>query len=255
MQTISNTKSVWTLVLEIGLEYHYQLAHTDSNAVHLTRTAARELVNQKGQPSQRSSLLGSLGLSCGLSSLNLGGGGGSNSLCWGSSLGGCSGLGGCSDLGGCCDNLCGGSSDNLDWCGGGGSGSGGGVLLCFLFLGVLGKELLVLLVGLLGVLVAVLNFGLVELFASKTGLGDQALDLGGLVESLVLSLDFTTNNVLANIILLLVESECLNDVVSSLGTESVGAGNVGDTIDVFLTLLDNTELDGGEVGAVDGATD
>jgi hypothetical protein len=114
------------------------------------------------------------------------------------------------------------------------------VLLCFLFLGVLGKEFLVLLVGLLGVLVAVLNFGLVELFASKTGLGDQALDLGGLVESLVLSLDFTTNNVLTNIILLLVKSECLNDVVSSLGTESVSAGNVGDTIDVFLTLLDNT---------------
>lgn len=52
------------------------------------------------------------------------------------------------------------------------------MLLCFLFLGVLGKEFLVLLVGLLGVLVAVLNFGLVELFASKTGLGDQALDLG-----------------------------------------------------------------------------
>jgi hypothetical protein len=110
-------------------------------------------------------------------------------------------------------------------------------------------------VGLFGVLVAVLNISLVKLFASKTGLGDQALDLGALVEGLVLSLDFTTNNVLANIILLLVEGECLNDVVSSLGTESVGAGNVGHTIDVFLTLLDNTELNGSEVGAVDGATD
>lgn len=109
--------------------------------------------------------------------------------------------------------------------------------------------------GLFGVLVAVLNFSLVKLFASKTGLSDQALDLGALVEGLVLSLDFTTNNILANIILLLVEGECLNDVVSPLGTESVGTGNVGYTIDVFLTLLDNTELNGSEVWAVDGATD
>ena len=94
-----------------------------------------------------------------------------------------------------------------------------------------------------------------ELLASQTSLGDQALDLGGLVEGFVLALDLTTNNVLANIILLLVKSEGLDDVVSSLGTESVGASDVGDTIDVLLSLLDNSELDDSEVGAVDAATD
>jgi len=129
------------------------------------------------------------------------------------------------------------------------------VLLCPLFLGVLREELLVLLHGLLGVFVAVLDSSDALLLASQTSFGDQALDLGGLVESLVLTLDLTTNNVLANIILLLVKSECLDDVVSSLGTESVGASYVGDTIDLFLSLLDNTELDGSEVGAVDAATD
>jgi len=129
------------------------------------------------------------------------------------------------------------------------------MLLCPLFLGVLREELLVLLMGLLGALIAVLDFGLVKLLASQTSFGDQALDLRGFVESLVLALDLTTNNVLANIILLLVKSECLDDVVSSLGTESVGASYVGDTIDLFLSLLDNTELDGSEVGAVDAATD
>lgn len=129
------------------------------------------------------------------------------------------------------------------------------MLLCPLFLGVLREELLVLLHGLLGVFVAVLDSSDALLLASQTSFGDQALDLGGLVESLVLTLDLTTNNVLANIILLLVKSESLDDVVSSLGTESVGASDVGDTIDVLLSLLDNTELDGSEVGAVDAATD
>lgn len=198
-----------------------------------------------GQPSKRSSLLGCwLGLNVGLSCC-LSGSGGSNDLGGGGGLGG-----GCGDFSG--------GGNGFDWSGGGGgddSGSVGSLLLCLLFLGVLGKELLVLFVGLSGVLVAVLDFSLVELFASKTGLGDQALDLGALVEGLVLALDFTANNVLADIILLLVEGECLNDVVSSLGTESVGAGDVGNAVDLFLTLLDHTELDGSEVGTVDGATD
>ena len=49
--------------------------------------------------------------------------------------------------------------------------------------------------------------------SAETGLGNETLDLGGLIESLVLALDLTGNNVLANIVLLLVEREGLDDVV------------------------------------------
>ena len=91
--------------------------------------------------------------------------------------------------------------------------------------------------------------------SAETGLSDETLDLGGLIESLVLALDLTGNNVLANIVLLLVEREGLDDVVSSLGTEAVGTLNIGNTSDLLLTLLNNTEEDGSEVSTDNAATD
>jgi len=214
-----------TLLLEIGLKNNTN--QFTQIWMYYTCCVLQLNYNHKGKPSLLSSLLCSSFGSCGLSSLNLGNGSrGSN-------------------------NLCGGSSGGLSWY----SRLSSDILLCSLFLGILGDEFLVLLMGLLGSLVAVLDIALVKLLASQTSFGDQALDLRGLVESLVLTLNLTTNNILANIILLLVESECLNNVVSSLGTESVGAGYVGDTIDLLFSLLDNTELDGSEVGAVDATTD
>ena len=91
--------------------------------------------------------------------------------------------------------------------------------------------------------------------SAETGLGDETLDLGGLIESLVLALDLAGNDVLANIVLLLVEREGLDDVVSSLGTEAVGTLNIGNTSDLLLTLLNNTEEDGSEVSTDNAATD
>ena len=109
--------------------------------------------------------------------------------------------------------------------------------------------------GSTGVLVAVDGLLLYEVLAAETGLSDHALDVGGLVESLVLTLDLAGNDVLANIILLFVEGEGLNDVVASLGAESVGTLDIGDTVDLSVATFHNSEEDDSEVGADDAATD
>lgn len=130
-------------------------------------------------------------------------------------------------------------------------GSLGGLLL----LDVLGEEGLVLLGVLLGGLETV-SLGLDDrALAADTLLGDKTLDLGGLVESLVSALDLTANNVLADIVLLLVKSEGLNDVVAALHTESVGALDIGHTSDLTVTLLGNAEEDRANIGSDDAATD
>lgn len=131
----------------------------------------------------------------------------------------------------------------------------GSFLLGLLLLSVLGEELLVLLNVGTGSLGTVDGLGLDGVLAAETGLGDHALNVGGLVESLVLTLDFTSNDVLADIVLLFVEGEGLDDVVASLGTESVGALDIGDTSDLGVSTLDNSEEDGSEVGVEDAATD
>jgi len=124
-----------------------------------------------------------------------------------------------------------------------------------LLLGVLRNELLVSLGSLLGGSPAALGLGLDGVLAAETGLGDHALDLGGLVESLVATLNLAFDNVVADIVLLLVKSESLDNVSATLGTEAVGAGDVGDTVDLLFALLDDAEEDGGKVGAGDAATD
>lgn len=130
-------------------------------------------------------------------------------------------------------------------------GSLGGLLL----LDVGGEELLVLLGVLLGSLETVGSCLDDGSLAADSLLGDETLDLGGLVESLVSALDLTANNVLADIILLLVKSEGLDNVVSALHAESVGALDVGHTSDLAVTLLGNAEEDRANVGSDDAATD
>lgn len=93
------------------------------------------------------------------------------------------------------------------------------------------------------------------MLAAETGLGDHALNVGGLVESLVLALDLTGNNVLADIVLLFVEGEGLDNVVASLGTESVGALDISDASNLLVSTLDDSEEDSGKVGVEDAATD
>ena len=119
-----------------------------------------------------------------------------------------------------------------------------GLLLGFLFLGVLGEQLLVLFKTITGGLVAADYLSFVLSLSAETGLSDETLDLGRLVESLVLSLDLAANNVLANIILFLIKGEGLDDLVSALDTKAVGAFYVGHSFDVLLTTLHDAEEDG-----------
>lgn len=130
-----------------------------------------------------------------------------------------------------------------------------GLLLGFLFLGVLGEQLLVLLKTITGGLVTADNLSFVLSLSAETGLSNEALDLGRLVESLVLSLDLTANDVLADIILLLVKSEGLDDLVSAFDTKSVGAFNVGHSLNVLLSTLHDAEEDGSQVGTNDATAD
>lgn len=117
------------------------------------------------------------------------------------------------------------------------------------------EELFVLFKGLAGVLVAVNSLGLDLVLAAESLFADHALDLGRLVEGLVLALDFTGNNVLSDIVLLFVEGESLDDVVSSLGSKAVGTFDISDTGDFLVALLDNAEEDGSKVRSDDAAAD
>lgn len=127
-------------------------------------------------------------------------------------------------------------------------------LLGLLLLHVLGEELLVLSSALLGVLEAVLSLLLDGALSAEALLGDQTLDLGRLEESLVSALDLATHNVLAHIVLLLVEGKGLDDVVAALHAEAVGALDVGHTLDFLVALLDNSQEEGSNVGSDDAAT-
>ena len=121
-------------------------------------------------------------------------------------------------------------------------------------LDVLGEDLIVVGSELLGLLEA-LNLGLLgELLSSESLLGNESLNLGALVEGLVLLLDLATHNVLSHVVLL-AESEDLTDVGSSLGAEAAGLVVGGNTLDVSITLLNDLEGDDGQIGTADAAAD
>ena len=122
------------------------------------------------------------------------------------------------------------------------------------FLDVLGEDLVVIGSELLGLLEA-LNLGLLsELLSSESLLGDESLDLGALVEGLVLLLDFAADNVLSHVVVL-AESEHLADVAGSLGSESAGLVVGGNSLDISITLLDDLESDDSQIRAADATAD
>lgn len=124
-----------------------------------------------------------------------------------------------------------------------------------LLLDVLRDKLLVLGGALLGGLEAVGLLSLDELLSAHALLGDETLDLGGFVMSLVTTFDLTAGDVLADIILLLVEAEDGGDLVLSLLEESGGNILVSATFNLLVTLLHDLEGDDTEIGAGDATTD
>lgn len=123
-----------------------------------------------------------------------------------------------------------------------------------LLLNILGEELFVLLQGFFGVVETGLELLLDVALAAESLLGDETLDLGGLVEGLVTSLDLSSDDISADIVLL-VKSESGDDVVSSLGSSHVRLVDVGKAIDFLLALLDDLEEDSANIGSNNATSD
>lgn len=132
----------------------------------------------------------------------------------------------------------------------------GSVLLLvgsLLLLEVLGEELLVSDVSLLGGLPGVNLALLEESLSSDSLLGDESLDLGGLVESLVTLLDLSADDELGNIVDLS-QSIGLSDLTGSLGAESSRLIRVSETSNFAGTLLEDLKGDDAKIGTADAAS-
>lgn len=70
--------------------------------------------------------------------------------------------------------------------------------------------------------------------------GDQSLDLWSLRVGLTVLLDSSSDNVVSNVVLL-GQTEELSDVVSSLRAQSLWGGDIGQTLNLSITLLDNSQ--------------
>jgi len=90
----------------------------------------------------------------------------------------------------------------------------------------------------------------------KTLRSNESLNPGSLgvwLLPLALGLDFATNNELANIIVL-GQTEEISDLGSTLGSESLGMGNIGQSSDITITLLDNHEGEDSEISGNNTST-
>ena len=117
-----------------------------------------------------------------------------------------------------------------------------------------GEELLILSSSSFGVLPTLLTLLSDGALSAETFLSDEALDFGGFEESLISAFDLTTDNVFAHIILLLVESEGLDNVVATLHAESVGAVDISDTFNFFVALLHDSQEESSDIGTDNAAT-
>lgn len=130
----------------------------------------------------------------------------------------------------------------------------GSFLLGLLLLSVLREKLLVFSNVLLGDFPSVLAGLLDNSLSADSLLRNNSLDLGGLVEGLVTSLDLSSDDISADIVLL-VKSESGDDVVSSLGSSHVRLVDVGKAIDFLLALLDDLEEDSANIGSNNATSD
>jgi len=131
------------------------------------------------------------------------------------------------------------------------------LLLGLLLLQELGEELLVGNMGLLGCLPVGLLGVLVLNLSSDSLLGDESLNLWGLVEGLVRSLllgELSSNNVLGDIVLLS-KSEGGSEGVGSLWSESSVSWGIGNSGNLFLSLLEDLKSDDSKIWSTDASSD
>jgi len=111
----------------------------------------------------------------------------------------------------------------------------------------LGQEGVVLLGILLALLLLTALEGLQVALVLQALRSDQTLDLGGLEDGLLAVLvDLALDDVLTNIILL-AEVEQLADLGGTLGTQAARLDGVGQTGNVLVTLLDNDQVQDGQL--------
>ena len=135
-----------------------------------------------------------------------------------------------------------------------GSSLAGGDAGSLLLLDIAGHQALVFLGSILGGLEALELLSLEELLAAEVLLSDEALNLGGLVVSLVTALNLTASDVAAHIVLL-GEAENLGNVASSLLEETGSNVLGGAAVDFLVALLDDLEGNDTEVRAGDATAD
>jgi len=128
------------------------------------------------------------------------------------------------------------------------------LILGLLFLEELREEFLISLGSLSGSLPGRDLTSLVERFSSESLLGDNSLDLGGLVVGLITLGNFSLNNILAYIILLS-KGEGLLDLANSLGSESSRSLGIGESSDIIGTLLEDLEGDDAKIRSTDASSD
>lgn len=129
--------------------------------------------------------------------------------------------------------------------------------LGLLLLQELREELLISNMSLLGSLPVGLLLVLVLNLSSDSLLGNESLDLWGLVEGLVRSLllgELSSNNVLGNIVLLS-KGEGSSDGVGSLWSESSVSWGISETGDLLLSLLDDLKGDDSKIWSADATSD
>lgn len=120
------------------------------------------------------------------------------------------------------------------------------LMVGFLFLDVLSKNLVILGSQFLLSFESVNSVSLLELLSSDSLLSNKSLDLWSFEECLILSLDLSLDNILSHIILLS-EREELSNGASSLGSSSLWSISVSDTFNIFITLLLNAKGDDSKV--------
>jgi len=124
-----------------------------------------------------------------------------------------------------------------------------------LFFGECLENFVIFFALLLGVLNSVDLVSLADLLSTESLFGDHTLNFGCLVESLIVFLNFTVNNVLLDIVDLFDEVEVFSNVVCSFLSESVRVFFVGESIDLVVSLVDNAEGNDGKIGSSDATTD
>ena len=135
-------------------------------------------------------------------------------------------------------------------------GLGGGSFLLgssFLFLKILGEDLFVGLGVFFACLPSSFLISLQDGLSSKSGGGNESLNVWRLVSGLLSSLDFSSDNIFSWVILLS-EGECCSDTADSLWSKSSWSWSIGESWDFLISLNKNLECNDCKIWSTDASS-